>query len=457
LVCLKTVPEWFLKENYPEGLRDSENAPCRWTDLPEPVEPHPKNFASPAAYDAAKARYEQKLTVYNADIEAIRLDPASYTAFAKAAFQFIARYGSNKNLDPSLVTPFSGNRNPKLDWIKQKKKIGLGYVKAIECNNEPNAWWKGRKRYQTAREYAANLSAFYDGHMGTLGPGVGVKNADPEVLVVMGGIVENSPAYVQGIIDWCKENRGYREDGSVNLCFDVANFHSYANNGGGQYANASWGIPPEMSEAADVEAWSFLQVLSEMGNDVPVYVTETGYGVNEGSSQQALATPARTKLQSHADWTIRNSLFYARMGVARLYHYQMYDETSYVNNLKKGKQDRGTYAALGLLDKLHYTRRPAANYIAQLKHQFGEYTYKETIHKDPVVDVYELNGKKMYALVVPDMQGRSTDYVLTLDKPFANIYEFADGAERFRVKRVPTKNGKLRITVTETPVFVDAP
>ncbi|MCC9136800.1 hypothetical protein ACFSKU_10150 [Pontibacter silvestris] len=459
LVCFKTVPGWFLQANYPEKLRHPENPPARWTNLPSPEKPDKKDYKNQDAYKAALAKYEQKKAAYDADLAAIRLDPASYTEFAKAAFQFVARYGSNKNLDPDLVKPFSGNGNSKFSWNIQDKKIGLGYVKMIECNNETNAWWKGRMRYQTAREYAANLSAFYDGHMGKLGKGVGVKNADPAILVAMGGIADNSPAYVQGIIDWCKEFRGYKTDKDgkkvVNLCFDIANYHGYTNNGGGQYSDAANGIPPELSDAKD-QVQKFLQVMSEVGNDVPVYLTEVGYGVNEGS-QQALETPSRTRLQTQGDWIIRDCLFYARMGLAKLYHYQLYDETSYTRNIQKGKKDNRTYAALGLLEKMDNTRRPAADYIAQLGNKFGEYTYRKTISTTPFVDVYEHGGKKMYALVVPDMEGRTEEYELDLGTAkTATIYEFVDGAEHFKERKVKTANGKLKLKVTESPIFVDA-
>lgn len=453
LTCFKTVAPWAQEEFYPKGMRNSENSPSPWTKLPEPVKPEKKAFAQEKEYEKAREKYEAEQAAYDADIAAIRLDPKSYVKFSKAAFQFVARYGSNKKLDPKLVTPFSGNGDEKLKWIIQEKKIGLDYIKVIECNNEPNAWWKGRKRYQTAREYAANLSAFYDGHMGTMGPGVGVKNADPNILVAMGGVADNSPAYVQGIIDWCKEFRGYKPDGSVNLCFDIANYHGYANNGGGQYSKSSWGLPPEVTPLHE-KVTTFLQVMKEFGNDVPVYITELGYDVN-GSSQQALASPTRSKLQAHGDWIIRSCLYYARQGISKLYFYQLYDESGYAANVRAGKEDNGTYGASGLIDNNTLTRRPAADYMAQLGSKFGEYAYKQTINKDPFVDIYELKGQRMYALVVPDMKSRTEDFELNLGTTHANIYEFADGSLQFKITKVPTVKGKLKVKVTETPQFIE--
>jgi len=111
--------------------------------------------------------------VYGAD----KTKPASYIDQAKLAFQFAARYGSNKTVNPALLSV-----NSKTRWTGDPAntiRIGLDLVKYMECNNEPDRWWKGREAYQTGREYAANLSAFYDGHLNTMGLGVGVKMLTP--------------------------------------------------------------------------------------------------------------------------------------------------------------------------------------------------------------------------------------------------------------------------------------
>ena len=129
-------------------------------------------------------------------------DPNSYVEQARAAFQFAARYGSNKSINKNLVKVNSSARwtNDQINQIQ----IGKGLVKYIECDNERDKWWKGRKAYQTGREYAANLSAFYDGHKQKMGKDVGVKNADSSMKVVMAGLANPSTDYIKGMIDWCK-------------------------------------------------------------------------------------------------------------------------------------------------------------------------------------------------------------------------------------------------------------
>ncbi|MCK7555326.1 hypothetical protein MKQ70_10060 [Chitinophaga sedimenti] len=141
LACFKTIPN-FIINTYPEKDRDYGNVPAR----------------------------------FGADLT----KPATYIEQGRAVFQYAARYGSNKNVNPALV---------KVDFAPQfgpgtranERKIGLGLIRYIECDNERDKWWAGRKAYQTGREYAANLSAFYDGDQGRLGPGVGVKAADSTI------------------------------------------------------------------------------------------------------------------------------------------------------------------------------------------------------------------------------------------------------------------------------------
>ncbi|QNF32356.1 T9SS type A sorting domain-containing protein [Adhaeribacter swui] len=405
LACLKTLPRWMMA-TYPEQDRDDENVPVKYG----------KNFS----------------------------DPKSYLEQAKVAFQFAARYGSNKKVNPALLSV-----DKKQRWTGDginTVKIGLDLIKYIECDNERDKWWKGRKAYQTAREYAANLSAFYDGHKNTMGPGVGVKNADPNMQVVMAGLALPSIDYVKGMIDWCKEFRGYNPDGSVNLCWDVLNYHLYATDTKtSQGGNPTRGAAPEVSEASKVAA-DFVQMAHEYARDMPVWITELGYDFNQASPLKAVKVGNKSVLATQADWILRSSLLYARSGVDKTFFFILYDPTDPANPMQ--------FSSMGLVNN-NKTRRPAADYIYQVKKQFGEYMYKETLLNDPIVDRYELNGQSAYALVVPDEIGRTTDYFLDIGKsPFAYLYRPKIGQDAMEKQKVYPKNGKVEIAVTETPVFV---
>lgn len=406
LACLKTLPNWMLN-TYPANERDTENVPVRFG----------KDFT----------------------------DPNSYLEQAKVAFQYIARYGSNTNVNPALLSVNSSQR-----WTGDginTVKIGLGLIKYIECDNERDKWWKGRKAYQTAREYAANLSAFYDGHKNAMGAGVGVKNADPTVQVVIGGLASAYAGadYLRGMIDWCKQYRGYKPDGSVNVCWDVVNYHLYPDNANSsQSGAASRGVAPEISSAVGV-ADDFIKTAHRELKDMPVWVTETGYDINPGSPLKAIAIGNKSVLATQADWILRTALFYARSGIERVFFYQLYDDN--VNNPIQ-------FGSSGLVNP-DQTRKPAADFLLQANKLLGDYTYKETISQNPIVDRYERNGKSAYVLVVPDEQGRTASYNLNLgNSAHAGIYKPQIGADHMAADTVNTAQGALAVTVTETPMFV---
>ncbi|GAA4449571.1 hypothetical protein GCM10023189_09010 [Nibrella saemangeumensis] len=398
LACLKTIPKWLM-DTYPEGQRDEDNVPVRYG----------KDFA----------------------------DPRSYIEQAKVGFQYIARYGSNRNVDPSLVKVNSTQR-----WTGDginTVKIGMGLIKYIECDNERDKWWEGRRAYQTAREYAANLSAFYDGHKNTMGPAVGVKNADPTIQVVIAGICTNKD-YVKGMIDWCRQYRGYRPDGSVDVCWDVINYHYYTFN-----SAENRGSAPELSPAAQ-DAKGYVQVAHQQLKGMPVWITEAGYDVNQGSPLKAIPIGPKSELVTQADWVLRSALLYARNGIDKLFFYQLYDAVA---------NSSGQYATSGLANESTLSRRPAADYLYQVNKQFGEYRYQQTLANDPIVDRYSYNGQSMYMLVIPDEKGRTGEYTLDLGSATsAKIYKPKAGSDIMEEQQVPTSSGKLKVTVTETPAFV---
>ncbi|MCK8495661.1 T9SS type A sorting domain-containing protein [Spirosoma sp. RP8] len=402
LACLKTIPKW-LETTYPEGERDYENVPAP----------------------------------YGSDL----LSPNSYIDQARLGFQFAARYGSNKKVDPSLVKV----SNVKTWAGINEVKIGLGLIRYVECENERDKTWKGRKAYQSAREYAANLSAFYDGHKNTLGSGVGVKNADPSMTVVIGGLAASSTDYVRGMVDWCREFRGYLPDGRINLCWDVINQHLYANDAkSSQNGGGSRGAAPELSGVGE-QAAAFVALSHQLAHDMPVWITEAGYDVNQGSPFKAIAIGNKSVLETHADWTLRTALLYTRVGIDRLFFYQLYDD-----NIQNPTQ----FSSMGLVNS-DKTRKPAADYLYQTHRLLGDYRYKETISTDPLVDRYELDGRSAYMLVIPDERGRTGTYQLSVNKgDTAQLYTPKIGSDVMSQTSLLSTTGTVTVQVSETPVFV---
>lgn len=402
LSCIKNTPAWIYN-TYPEGQRGGDNAPV--------------------PYGLSKT------------------DPASYIAQAMAGFQFAARYGHNKSVNPALVTVNTVPRWPN-DQMNQVK-IGLGYINYVECDNERDKDWRGPQGHQSAEEYAANMSAYYDGHMGKLGKNVGVKTADPSMKVVMGGLSDPNVGYVIKMIEWCKKNRGYKADGSVNLCFDVINYHLYNNDyvAGKGY---TVGKAPELSAAAKT-ADEFVAMSKKYANGMEVWITESGYDLNPGSPQRAIAIGKKPAIITQADWMLRAALLYVRHGLKRSVFY-MLDDVDPNSTVQ--------YSSGGFADGVK--KRPVADYFYQAKKLMGDFQFKESINADPRVDVYGLAGRKIYVMFVPDEKGRTAPYALDLGAAAsAKVYTLVPGADEMSVKTVATTNGKLNLTLTETPVFVE--
>lgn len=353
--------------------------------------------------------------------------PASYVAMAKVGFQIAARYGVNKSVDRNLVKVAS--------YEQSAPKVGLGILKYLECSNEPDKNWRGPNAQQTPEQYAAQLSAFYDGHMGTLGSGVGVKAADPNMKVVMAGIADPNPDFVKRMIEWCKINRV--KDGKFTLCFDVINYHHYSNE------NWKTGKAPELSDVGLV-ADNFVKLSKSQANNTEIWVTECGFDVNPRSTQAVVAIPTKSTRQTQADWTLRTSLLYARKGIKRTFFFMLND----VN-----VDDATQYSSAGLIEK--GKRRISGDYLYQAKKLMGNYFYQSTSSNDPVVDLYTSGTKKMYVLTIPDQKNRKANYTLSLGKAVkeATIYRPKAGAEEMTAEKV-TVNEKLVIAVTETPTFI---
>ncbi|UYQ95291.1 hypothetical protein MKQ68_09300 [Chitinophaga horti] len=401
LACFKTIPS-FIINTYPENDRDYGNVPAR----------------------------------YGADLTR----PDTYVEQARAIFQYAARYGSNPNVGPNLV---------KVDFAPQfgpgtranERKIGLGLIRYIECDNERDKWWAGRKAYQTGREYAANLSAFYDGDQGRLGPGTGVKAADSAIQVVIGGIAAAEPDYIRAIIDWCQEFRG------GDLCFDVINYHQYANDAGSvQYGQSTRGMAPETARLGAI-ADKFTDLSLRYAGGREVWVTETGYDLNQASPHHVPAVGGRSIMQTQADWILRTALLYARKGIDRLFFYQLFDDNP-------GQECQ--FCTTGLADEANRKRRPALDFLMQANQLIGDMVFTSSLSADPVVDVYTKNASKVYVLYSPTESGRKISYALSVpaETTQVKLFRLAEGKDAPEMELLAVQKGKINLVLTETPIFI---
>jgi hypothetical protein len=284
--CINITPTWIL-ETYPSAVRNKGGA---------------KDFKP--------VKYGDNTT-----------NPLSYRPFARFMFQLAARYGRTQ-VAASLLTIDSMPR-----WTNDPvnvKKSGLDVLEYIEVWNEPDKWWSDPETYFSPAEYAAMLSACFDGHEGRLGAGCGIKNADPTMKVVMGGLAALDLDYIKGMETWFKANR-------TDKIFpaDVLNFHHYSNqNQAIQSIPQDGGVAPEKDDLKTKMA----ALIAYKDQNLPnreLWLSEFGYDTNPASPQSAKAYSNYTAEDLQAMWLIRSYLECIAAGVDKIFMYNLIDENQF--------------------------------------------------------------------------------------------------------------------------------
>jgi hypothetical protein len=206
-------------------------------------------------------------------------NPESYKAHADYLFQYTARYGNTK-VDDSKLKLYKKGFGPLNEF--QPRVSGLNLVKSVENWNEPDKWWHSFAATFTPFEFAAMCSADYDGHEKKLGVNVGVKNADSNMKVVMGGLASLNIDFIKGMKLWTEFNRTEFKKFPA----DVLNFHHYCN----KFINGqpTIGISPEEDHLKD-KLKKIVAFRDSLLPDLEIWLSEFGYDTQEGSSQAALA------------------------------------------------------------------------------------------------------------------------------------------------------------------------
>ena len=272
VACIHQTPEWYVKTGRNDGGNDY--APCK----------DGLNRALPAAYK-------------------------DYAAFL---FQVAARYGRVKHPDSVLrvdTTPQYVNQPLNV------KRSGLDLLRFMEPWNEEK-WWKAPGlEYIRPEEMAALMSACYDGHQGALGSGVGIKTADPSMVVLMPGLTDFDMNYVGKMHAWFVANRPDKR-----WPCDVLNFHHYSNLGNvaGKHPQ-TWVAEGGCTPALDKDFISLKDVMSFAKSvSLPVWITECGYD-SQGPSQMHIQTDLGAAL-------IATVSAYLAEGVERVFIYDVSDE-----------------------------------------------------------------------------------------------------------------------------------
>jgi hypothetical protein len=269
---------------------------------------------------------DHKPKAYLADAQ----DAMSYKAIARFAFQLAARYGKVKH-DPSVLTLDTTPRWEN-DPINEKKS-GLNLLNYIEVWNEPDKWWKGDLGAFNPEDYAALLSACYDGHEGKLGAGHGIKTADPSMNVVMAGLATLNTDYVDRMNDWFKTHRSDKR-----FAAEVLNFHHYSNrNDINSKTGFDIGVSPEADKLGEklavVNVWRKKNYPNQQ-----LWLSEYGYDTSDASPQRPDTYGKLTLDELQGMWLVRSSLEIIASGFDRAFIFNAIDEPG----------ENGLFAASGL-------------------------------------------------------------------------------------------------------------
>ncbi len=353
------------------------------------------------------------------------LDPASYIEHGDHMYQYAARYAS-------VAVP-DGNLKLAGD---QQRLTGLSLIKYYENWNEPNNWWSGDKEAHmfSPEEFAAMSSADYDGHQGTLGSHIGIKNADPNAKLVLGGLAGLQKWWLPRLQAWADANRG------GDLPVDVLNFHEYC-------YNDTTGISPEdfnfKEKMEEIIAYRDIYM-----PDKEVWVSEFGWDTNTGSPQSAPTHLAQ------AQWIVRGYL--ALLG-ARTDRAQQY-------MLRDGNPDSpGKFKSSGLTSpKYDWIPKISWYFVYTMKNRLGDMIFDtEVASGNSNVEIYRLRDNDTYSgayvLWCPTSDGTTVNnYQLGLmdGTTSATLINLVEGDTDGVPTALTIQNGTVTVDVSETPIFV---
>ncbi len=452
---------WIQFDNFYQEMQ-AENlmiAPCLFKSIPYLVNPD----MLPSDSDALQ-QLEQAPLNPGADA----LLPESYIAYADWLYHYTARNG-NKVFSPTKQAAIIA---PKLHPV-ETVKTGAGYAEYIEVWNEQDKYWY-EQDYPTTffepAEYAAMLSAAYDGHNQTMSlqddpdnPGtqistVGIVNADPDMKVITGGLSDLDMEYFEGMLDWFEANR----DPADLYPFDVINLHHYANDSPIFNSLGSVGVSPEEDDLKNL-LQDFVNLRDLHFPGVELWLSEFGYDTNELSLQRVPTNGISpyTQEEVQGQWMLRSFLEIKAAGFDRAVAFDLRDECT-------DGFCEGTFVSAGQVTSLldNYQPKAAWYYTYTMKNVLEGLVYdaelspcQDTLCNVDCPRVYKfidpLNpDKDVYAIWSPTSCGKPTyDYPLFLNG--------ADSATLV-VPTAPSTIGNssllegttVMVPVSERPVFV---
>jgi hypothetical protein len=343
-------------------------------------------------------------------------NPLNYKAYARFLWQVAARYGRKTYANARLTVDTSvapGGWPPP-----NVKKSGLDLLNYISPWNEPDKWWKEPRGNFKPAQFAALLSACWDGHEGRIAGDYGIKTADPSMKIVLGGLVDMNVSYLQAMDDWFKANRTDKL-----FCADIIDVHHYSGNYGRDlFATTAKGISPEADNLKSLLA-PLVDYKYRNHPNKELWLSEFGYDTGIRSPQRAPAYGNFTAEDVQAMWNIRSYMEIIAAGVDRGFVFNIYDESNNPDVL---------YQTSGILRSQAdgYAKKVSWNKINELSTQLRGLVFKGDQSNNP-------NTQRVYLFANAD----NTRQIAVIWSPTANgtvISNFQYGGKTIQVSEMPS-------------------
>jgi hypothetical protein len=374
------------------------------------------------------------------EVNSSSTDPLSYHKKAHHMYQFAARYGSVAVADDKLTLAPNQPRNS-----------GMNLIHYLEDWNEQNKNWEGKNAHFSPEEYAAMSSANYDGHEKKMSKGsgtFGIKNADPNIKFVMGGLAGLDLDYVKQMRSWFEKNRTDKK-----FAADVINFHTY-----GWKSKKGW---EDGGPAKSPEESMFKEKLEEITAyrdknlpDLEVWVSEFGWDTNPKSPLCPPAIGNYDIQEVQGQWLIRSYLAFAAAGVDRAQMYMLRDVDP---------KSKIWYSSCGLVGpKGDWKPKKSWYYVYTLRNTLKHMVYAGEIQSEnPNVLVYKFrqpgSKKVVYAVWANTSSGyRLNGYTIRVKGQYkaARLTELSVGQIEGKTSNLKFDDNKVVVNVSERPIFI---
>jgi len=363
------------------------------------------------------------------------LIPTNYYVHADHAYQTAARYGRTK-VNANLIKV--SNTNAPLS--------GTNLLKYIELWNEPDPWWNTDLQYFEPYEFAAMLSADYDGHEGAMPNTVGILNADPTMKVVMGGLAGLKLDYVRTIYYWALYNRNDKT-----FPAHVVNMHHYCNNAPAPMQPSTSGISPEQDNLKE-QLLALRSWLNIYLPGVEFWLSEFGWDTNQASPQRAPAIGPYTGEEVQAQWIVRAYLAIAAAGLDRAHQFWLEDIT----------ESGGTYGSSGMI-WADGVPKVVWYYVYTMKNRMGNMAFQKDLSDGANnVSIYKFftpgGNEVSYVLWSPTSQARVVNnYMMKVEESVSTVLQVT--LQNATINGVETTlkvsgNAVVIPTVSEIPLFI---